>query len=270
MPEGPEVRILTEVLTTHILFKEIQEISFLGGRYVTHSPPKNYQEIKNSFPQKIINVCSKGKFIYLILENNFTIWITLGMSGFFTYDEYKHNDVLFKIDNKNIYFNDYRHFGTISFCTDINCLYQKLKTIGTFIMDIEFTSEKLERIIKKCKPSVVLAIFLMNQKKISGIGNYLRSEILYDCRMNPFITLGELSSMQIEELYKSIHKITFASYHAQAKVLVSEKKYSQNFKFKIYRQSKTPDGEEVKRKVISGRSIFFVDSQIEESKISEK
>lgn len=55
MPEGPEVRILTEVLTTHILFKEIQEISFLGGRYVTHSPPKNYQEIKKSFPQKIIS-----------------------------------------------------------------------------------------------------------------------------------------------------------------------------------------------------------------------
>ena len=100
----------------------------------------------------------------------------------------------------------------------------------------------------------------MNQKKISGIGNYLRSEILYDAKINPFITIGKLNSNKIKDLFKSIVKISKKSFNSQNVILKDEKNYTDEFEFKVYQQDKTPKGEKVYRKVIKGRSVFYVKS----------
>lgn len=43
--------------------------------------------------------------------------------------------------------------------------------------------------------------FLMEQEYFSGIGNYLKSEILYRARINPFRTLGTLTQDELVRLY---------------------------------------------------------------------
>jgi len=45
-----------------------------------------------------------------------------------------------------------------------------------------------------------LCRFLMNQEYFAGIGNYLKSEILYRARLNPFAPLSKYSDEQIETL----------------------------------------------------------------------
>ena len=222
MPEGPEVKIIVDYLKKNILNKNLQQIQFTGGRYKKHTLPKNYNNIISILPSKIINIESKGKFIYLILDNIYSIWITLGMTGFFTYNKIKHSDVTFVINNKNLYFNDYRHFGTITFCLSIECLEQKLNKLGPDIYSQEFTLKNFTNIIKKTKKTMIIAIFLMNQKKISGIGNYMRSEIFYDSYLNPFLQLKQLSDIYIKKLYNSILKIALTSYQSQKKELVNE------------------------------------------------
>ena len=258
MPEGPEVKIITQVLKKDLKNKVIKNISFLGGRYVKHSPPKNYKQFAKELPQRVANVNCKGKFIYITFKNGYSIWITLGMTGFFTYKNYKHNDILIKYNNKKLYFNDYRHFGTFTFCLSEECLSKKLKTLGPDILSIEFTLKLFNEIIQKTKKTTILAVFLMNQKKISGVGNYLRSEILYDSKINPFIKIGMMSQNQIKKLFKSIVKISKKSFNSQNVALKDEKNYTDEFIFKVYQQDKTPKGEKVHRKLIKGRSVFYV------------
>lgn len=43
--------------------------------------------------------------------------------------------------------------------------------------------------------------FLMKQEYFSGVGNYLKSEILYRARINPFRTLNTLSDEEVNRLY---------------------------------------------------------------------
>lgn len=55
---------------------------------------------------------------------------------------------------------------------------------------------------------------LLDQTIISGIGNYLVSEILYKAEIKPSATYPKLTSIQLERLFKAIVEVTNASYSA--------------------------------------------------------
>ena len=38
---------------------------------------------------------------------------------------------------------------------------------------------------------------LLNQRIVAGLGNYLRAEILFNCKLNPWLTVGELTRTQL-------------------------------------------------------------------------
>lgn len=262
MPEGPEVKILVDNLNYLIKNKNLENIIFTGGRYKTHKKPDNYNSLIELLPTKIISINCKGKFIYILLQNNYSIWITLGMTGFFTNRKEKHSDITFIINKKELYFNDYRHFGTITICKTMECLNKKLKTLGSDIFSKEFTYNTFYNIIKKTKQSIIICLFIMNQKKISGVGNYLRSEIFYNSYLNPFLTLQNLSDEYIKKLYKSIVLIAKQSYNSQKKEMVNEKNYTDEFEFEVYQQKFTSKNEKVLKKTVNRRSIFYVEKQI--------
>jgi len=47
----------------------------------------------------------------------------------------------------------------------------------------------------------LLARFLMDQKRVSGVGNWMKAEILYLCRLSPWRTLESLTSTEIAWLH---------------------------------------------------------------------
>ena len=52
----------------------------------------------------------------------------------------------------------------------------------------------------------------MNQKIISGIGNYLRSDILWLSRISPFRKVKKLSEKELESIYNNSRKLTWENY----------------------------------------------------------
>jgi len=52
----------------------------------------------------------------------------------------------------------------------------------------------------------------MNQRYTSGIGNYLLSEILYASKVNPWVTLKDVSNSDIIKIYKNGCRIIMSSY----------------------------------------------------------
>jgi formamidopyrimidine-DNA glycosylase len=64
---------------------------------------------------------------------------------------------------------------------------------------------------------------LLNQQIVAGLGNYLRAEILFACRLNPWLTVGELTKSDVSGLTRSIPRLTRAAYERGATASQSDR-----------------------------------------------
>lgn len=252
MPEGPEVKITGNKLHEILHNKLLKSINILGGRY-SKKPIIGFDEFKTNIQNTIIqSVNVKGKLLYWQFSNDWIMLNTLGMSGCWTFTKVKHCDIecIFGDDNQKIYFKDMRHFGTLKFIKKED-LPKKLKTIGPDVLTEQFTKEIWMKLCDKHQ-NWTLPKLLMNQRKLSGVGNYLKSEILYASRVSPLVDIKELSEGKKICIYDNIKKIAMASLRAQG---VSIRDYSApdgkdgdyQFAFKVYSQAFDENNYEVQR-----------------------
>jgi len=57
---------------------------------------------------------------------------------------------------------------------------------------------------------------LLNQRIVAGLGNYLRAEILFNCKLNPWTAVGELTQRNLSCLSKTIPRLTRDAYERGA------------------------------------------------------
>tara|TARA_A100001011_G_C14318317_1_gene849078 strand:- start:4174 stop:4971 length:798 start_codon:yes stop_codon:yes gene_type:complete len=254
MPEGPEVRLTIDFLQKNLENKIIKQWTFCGGKY-TDEYPVGYSEFDKFLPAKILNILCKGKFIYFTLYNNttneyFYILHSLMLTGRWQnyYDD--HCKCFIELYNdKTIWFRDTRSFATFSFTNNLNILQTKLDKLGPDIMTKYFTLVYFKNIISK-HPNRNITSFLMDQNLLSGVGNYIKAEVLFYSKLSPLRKLKEINEEEIELLYEGLIIIPRISYNFQGVTLKDfadeNGNYSKN-KLKIYghknaKKTKTPDG----------------------------
>jgi formamidopyrimidine-DNA glycosylase len=81
MPEIIEVKNYCDFIKRKIKNQKLLNINITNGRYKKHGPFEYYNKFKKMLPLKIINISTKGKFMYIEFENNYYIGVTLGLSG---------------------------------------------------------------------------------------------------------------------------------------------------------------------------------------------
>jgi len=100
-----------------------------------------------------------------------------------------------------------------------------------------------------------MAETLMDQSVFSGIGNYLKAEILWCARISPHRKTSELSDTEIEALHRIIPSVMMESYGAgQGSSLTTFRRLREDFEFvypeermlAVYRQLTDPLGNEIK------------------------
>jgi hypothetical protein len=133
-----------------------------------------------------------------------------------------------------VYFSDQLHYGTLTVAVGKQALDKKLKTIGIDVLDENhFTWEAFKTICNKNRQKTFVDL-LMNQKHICGIGNYLKSEILYDSRASIASPICDYTEDQLLRVYQSCKSITrrctFGKYRLQ-----------------VYGRRRDPDGHQVFR-----------------------
>jgi len=109
---------------------------------------------------------------------------------------------------------------------------------------------------------------LVNQKVISGIGNYLRADGLWLARISPFRKVGELSDKELETIYNCFRALMWGDYapdEARKKGYIGgDFKIPHDYKreFFIYRQETDIEGRKVvKEKLYEGtqkRYIYWI------------
>ncbi len=268
MPEGPEVKYVTNFLNKKVKNKILNDITINSGRYQKHGPPKGFDNFVKELPLKIKSVNCHGKFMWWEFENSSTtLWNTLGMSGWWNNEsKKKHNNLTFYLNNGEVFFNDMRNFGTFIFCNKDN-LKTKLKKFGPDILEHDETGKNfqlfLDRIEKK-RNDTFIASALLDQNIAAGCGNYIRAEVLYLAKISPFRKLEDLSKKELETIWNLLQQIAYAYYDKklgiELGIIDGKYKFGNSYKkaFLIYRQTIDVHGNKVIREKIKDRSIHYV------------
>ena len=299
MPEIVEVKRFVDFINSKIHNKYILDIIIHKGRYKKHKPFTNYDILKKMCPIKVIEVKSKGKLIYIILENNLFILNSLGLFGGWLYysfakDKYQFEQMRYYVDkerlesyytnvinhlniefiytdskkNKNsLFFYDMLSFGSMKVITSIDELNKKLSIIGPDIMDLETTFDIFINRIRKYNDKKI-GIVLMNQKCISGIGNYLRADILWLSKINPFKNVKNITDDELKKIYYNSRLLTYGEYDRDKAIILNiikkRDKIPSDYErdFFIYDQKEDIYGNEVTKELLyegsQKRYIYFV------------
>jgi len=128
----------------------------------------------------------------------------------------------FDISEKEIWYDDQVCFGNFTI-TDWNGAKEKMLTFGPDLLSITTPFKEIHTVIAGILPkeffekatverfaaelraprrgAIQICKFLMEQKYFSGIGNYLKSEILYRARISPFRAINTLTNLEIQTLF---------------------------------------------------------------------
>jgi len=213
---------------------QLTGIEVLGGRY--SKGLDHLDQIRQVLPLPINTVNVKGKFCWIDLTGDWYIAITFGMSGGIYYEptdevlasysqqvgkmvtreEYmKHFHVKFTVENGQcFYFGDPRRFGTINISNNRKDLQKKLDDLGPDMLTGPVISdEEFIQIFRKPKfADKNICKVLMEQHAVSGVGNYIKAEVLYECQINPWALVSDLDNSALCQLHKAIRTVAQSAF----------------------------------------------------------
>ena len=271
MPEGPEVNIIKDGLNHLLQNKLITDVIFPEGSKFNKKTPDGYNDFKQLLPLKVKEIKSKGKLIYFVFEKGwFMICRLLLSGGWYLEKAAKHNhcQIIYQKDKDekdSIWFVDPRHFATLKWTDDKKVIDDILNDIGPDLLNDKISeSEYLEKMKNKKNSKKKIAVVMMDQSVFSGIGNYLKSEILYEARVSPNSVISNIPDTILSNLYKiTLDKIKTSYKAGGASVKnysdVSGKEGEYSFTFAVYQKKKDPLGNKVMmEKTKDGRSSYYV------------
>jgi len=214
MPELPEVetlRLQLSKLLADLVIKKVEVLkkkSFIG-------------ETKLILDAKIINLRRFAKILIIDLSNSFSLAVHLKLTGQLIYRGVrqpaklkitdpllqdlpnKHTRVIISFTNgDHLFFNDLRIFGWMKIIKSdkIENLIEKL---GPEPMK-DLTYEKFEKILTCRKP---VKLVLMEQEKISGVGNIYANDSLFLAGINPKAPASKIPKDKVKLLYEKLIKV---------------------------------------------------------------
>jgi len=280
MPEGPEVRVMTDQLWSLISKKPVlKSFQVISGRYTRHPFP-NLEKFQSLLPLEINGVKCHGKLIYwqfksadrADLELGGNPWFllnTLGMSGRWslTKETHAHIEITLSVrednlvecekgvddvDDLTMWFCDPRHFATLTLTQEPAV---RMKRIGPDWLaepppSLELLKSKFLEKQQRSRVDQTLPKLLMDQSIFSGCGNYLKSEVLYRARLSPFRTPDTLLDEEWERLYNEMVLTIRESYSANGTTLATyaspDGKTGSYFQqLRVYNKRVDPEGREI-------------------------
>jgi formamidopyrimidine-DNA glycosylase len=274
MPELPEVETIRLGLQKYLVGHTILLVDVRLSK-MFHGDPEKVAGAK------VTGVRRFGKGLVIDLDNGYSIAAHVKMTGQFIYvgkdaqsahiseekvgklpGQFTH--VIFHLDkNAILYFNDMRQFGWITVVeTDNVSELPFFKELGPEPFK-DLTLEKFREIVSGAKTPIKL--LLMDQKKISGIGNIYANDALYIAGIHPkrpasSLTANEQSKLlsAIETVMKKGLEVGGASEWHYVNALGEVGRY-QDF-FQVYGKNGKPCkkcGTIIEKVTLGGRGTFF-------------
>ena len=266
MPEGPEVQSIVTDLKSLIVGRRIFELvtyDYTRGLFGEEDVDELRDRLRGS---KIVDVQRIGKFV--VLNLGFEVWVVihLRMTGqiFLRSDIPKYCRLTIKLDGEgDLHLADVRTFAT---CEVWNALdfetFEIQKRIGVDALSPTFSASDLKNVLRSKR---LLPAVLLDQTKISGLGNIYVNESLFAAGIYPLRQADSLSTDEIEDLYRAIvatlakatqcQGTTFSDYRLPGGETGSFQKHLMIFRREGEVCKKC--GAMIKREKLGGRSVFY-------------
>jgi len=224
MPELPEVEAI-----------KLQLGKFLKGHKILSVEikyPKTFQgDPKDLIGGEIIGTRRFGKVTVIDLDNNFSLLTHVKLTGQFIYKGPNligisvistkviggvpgpHTLVIFNLDKGGtLYYNDVRRFGWIKIVkteeVKNESFIKKLGPEPPVVSDLtveKLTLEKFKQILSKTTRAI--KIVLLDQSKLSGVGNIYANDALWLAKINPKTPANKLSPGSVTALYNAVTEV---------------------------------------------------------------
>ena len=228
MPELCEVVLTAQYLSTKIINKYITNLKILKGKY-THKELIGKDLLSKK--TKILNIDTKGKFMWFTLQNeetNKTFYMMnwFGLTGEWSFKTGASDRIVLDIENDDgkiykLYYSDQRNFGILQFA-DLITLNKKINTLAPDYLKSNFTVNQFYDWFKQFldkypnKSDMKIVELLLEQDKDkgigSGVGNYLSAEILYRAKISPYRLLKDMSVNDIKTLGETTARVVKMCY----------------------------------------------------------
>ncbi len=268
MPELPEAETIVRDLQKKVTGRTI------AGTKVVHSdilgtqltPPKLSRALKG---KTILRVERRAKKIVLRLSNELVLVISLGMTGRVVASkaaragDLRHIAVRFDLDDGSaLLYDDARRFGSIEVYTTERW-QQRQASLGVEPLADDFTAERL---VAMTRTSISpIRNWLLDQTRVSGIGNIYAAEALYRAGVRPTRRANTITRAEAARLRDALREVLIASIEARGTSIsdyrdVDGVEGGFAARLYVYDRAEQPClkcGTPIKRVVFTNRSAFY-------------
>jgi DNA-formamidopyrimidine glycosylase len=289
LPEGPELHASADLISKHLCGLHPTFVYAAGGRY-RKSPPSGFVEFGTHLAgladprlESLVSVEVKGKFMWWIFSSGWMLWCTYGMSGQWKIEKSMADvsdrqhvavSICFADDQGDLThaaFVDPRHFGTVKFSRDPEELQRKLRAIGPDMLgwsmtEYDHASEDFATLLRCKAADRTVAEALMDQRIVSGVGNYVKCEALYRAGVSPWSLCRHTSWTALERLHGAVVGVMRESYSLGGATLrtystVDGTRGGFADMMRVYGRKTDPEGREVVHETTpDGRTTHWVPS----------
>jgi formamidopyrimidine-DNA glycosylase len=206
MPELPEVETIRRQLAPVVEGRELSALEILDARWCLPLAPEALREALEG--RRVQRLGRRGKYLVWELEDEAFLLMHLRMTGVVLLDpppDAPYVRVRFELDGgaHELRFCDPRRFGTgeLALGADARDAFFASR-LGVEPLGEELTGEALRRLARGRRAPV--KAFLLDQRRIAGVGNIYADEALFRARVHPLRPAGSLSRAQCDALAAAV------------------------------------------------------------------
>jgi formamidopyrimidine-DNA glycosylase len=260
MPELPEVEAICQTIAPQITGRTIRAVHVLRALVTRPQAPAAVARLATG--RKIRSVYRRGKNIVIGLSGGYSIRVHLRMTGHLLVngEVSPSTRAWFELGRgRALLFNDTRALGRLAVYTAAE-IDRLLAPLGPEPLSPDFTPERL---IEEARGSRQPAkLFLMDQKRVAGLGNVYAAEALFRARVSPARPAGTLSPARLRDLHAAIVGVLREAVRS-AKIAYKQPgrcKETEEFIPAVYGREGAPCpicGRGIRRIVQGGRSTYY-------------
>jgi len=264
VPELPEVETIRKALDKELRGLKIQALWWDDPKLLQPDPETVRKTVLGA---SFKAVRRRAKLLVFDLSNGWHLLVHLRLSGRLLFrdqtdpaDDYVH--VKFSLSaGKELRFANARKFGYVKLADDAT-VQEVLSEYGPEPFD-GLTLERFREILSQSR--VAIKKLLMDQKKISGIGNIYANDALFLARIHPERPASSLSEDEVRSLFEAIENVLREGLESGG---ASDQWYRNAYggkghyqeHFKVYGKAGQPCprcGGKIQRIEVGGRGTFF-------------
>jgi formamidopyrimidine-DNA glycosylase len=204
MPELPEVETIRRHLAPHVEGRTLRALEVLDERWCR---PLAGDEMAAAVQGRVVErLGRRGKYLVWELEGDAYLLQHLRMTGTLLLDPAgapPHTRVWFRLGDHDLAYTDPRRFGTGELALGGAALDAFFAArLGLEPFDETFTGAYLHGLARTSRAPV--KAFLLDQKRIAGVGNIYADEALFRARIHPLRPANRLTRPQAQALRDAV------------------------------------------------------------------